>query len=147
MAIQSAAGVTFAIATVAGTPATYDASGFGAKTYQICGEVTQIGDFGKNYNKIEHKPIGTRYTKKLKGSYDNGSLSLDLAFDSADAGQTLLKTAAGVDTSYCFKIVLQSGAIRYFTAQTMSAVLKIGSVDNILGMTVSLELDSDIVEA
>ena len=144
MAIQSAAGAIVQIATTSGV-ATYDAAGFSAKTYTTIGEITQVGEFGKNFNLIKHNPVGTRYTKKLKGSYDNGSLQFDYAYDKSDAGQTLLTTASNSDASYAFKITLQDGTIIYFTAKTMSNTTKIATVDTIVSGTAKIELDSDIV--
>ena len=143
MTIHSGAGTVISIATTSGV-ASLDSTGFLAKSYQAIGEVTQIGDFGKKFNVIKHMPIGTRYTKKVKGSYDNGSLSIDMAADTADAGQIILATAASVDTSYAFKVVEQDGTTTYFTAQTISFVKKISGVDSVVAMNAALEIDSNL---
>lgn len=143
MAIHSGAGTVVSIATTSGV-STVDLTGFQAKTYQAVGEIVNIGDFGKKFNVIKHMPIGTRYTKKLKGSYDNGSMALSMASDNADAGQIIMKTASDSDLSYAFKIVEQDGTTTYFTAQTISFVKKISGVDSIVAMDASLEIDSNL---
>lgn len=145
MAIQTAAGSSIAISTTAFT-GTIDAAGFGAKTYQPIAEVTTIPAFGKTYKVIEHNPLSTRYTKKLKGSYNNGSVTLDYALDTADAGQSLLFTAVDSDSSYAYRVTMQNGTIYYFSAQATSSPIEVGSVDSIVKGTTVLELDSNIVK-
>jgi hypothetical protein len=144
MAVMTTAGSTLSIGTAA---ATIDAAGFGAVSYTAVGEITDIGEFGKEFNLVTHNPIGNRQTKKFKGSFNNGSLQLQLAFDSADTGQDYITgTALGSDDSFSIKIVLQSGLIEYFTAKVMSFRINPGSVDSITSATVMLEIDSSIVE-
>ena len=143
MAIHSGAGTVINIATTSGVP-TLDLTGFQAKTYVAVGEVTNIGDFGKVFALITHKPIGTRYTKKLKGSYDNGKMQLAMAADNTDAGQIVIATAAGSDLSYAYKVVEQDGTVTYFTAQCMTFVKKISGVDSIVAMDAMLEIDSNL---
>lgn len=145
MTIQSAAGSSISISTTSGV-ATVDLPGFTAKTYSTIGEVTSIPAFGKTYNLISHNPIATRYTKKLKGSYNNGSVSIDYAKDPVDAGQILLTTASNSDASYCYRVILQDGNTYYFTAQAMSNTLEVGSVDSIIKGVTMLEIDSEIIE-
>lgn len=145
MAIQSAAGSTISISQTSGV-ATVNLAGFQAKVYDVIGEVTTIPAFGKTYNLITHNPIGTRYTKKLKGSYNNGSVSIDYAKDPLDAGQIRLTLASNSDASYCYRVVLQDGNTYYFTAQALSNTLEVGSVDSIIKGVTMLEIDSEIVE-
>lgn len=145
MAIQTFAGATVAISTVPFV-GTIDSTGFGAATYTTIAEVTAVPAFGKVYKLVTHNPIGTRYTKKLKGSYDNGKLDLKYALDTSDAGQTLLQTASDSDSSYAYKLTMQNGTLYYFTAKAMSYQVEGGSVNSIVGGMTSLEIDSDIVK-
>ena len=66
MAVHSSAGSTVAICATA--PATYNEAGYDALVWTLIGEVTDIGDFGREYAKIEHKPVATRATQKLIGA-------------------------------------------------------------------------------
>lgn len=146
MSIRSSAGSSIAIATTSGV-ATYDAAGFGAKTYVTIDEVTSISDFGATYNKIEHLPLATRTKKKLKGSREPGSITIDFAMDEASVGQLQLETASESDASWAIRITNQSGSIKYFTAQVMSFQDKIGNADSIRAGSAQLEVDSLFVKA
>lgn len=145
MAIQTSAGSTVAIATA--LPGTYDATGFNALTWNIIAEVTDIGEVGKEFNLVTHMPVASRQVKKLKGSYNNGAITLQMARDTqASANQDKLKTALGSDASYAFRVTLQDGSKLYFTGKVMSYKTQIGGVDQVTGASTAVELDNDIVE-
>ena len=143
MSSRTSAGTTISIGPA---PSTYDAAGFGAVTYAVIGEVTDAGEYGKVYNLVTHNPLADRKTIKKKGSYNNGSITLQLATDEEDAGQIAALAASESDDSYSIKVVKQNGAIDYFTAQVMSFTNNIGGVDNIEGGSIQLEIDNDIVK-
>lgn len=140
----TSAGTT--IAVTANAPATYDAAGFGALTFTVIGEVVDLGEFGRKYNLVTHNPLGDRRTVKRKGSFNDGTISMQLARDSSNAGQAILGAAVDDDASYSFKVVTQDGTVFYFSAQVMSHTAKVGGVDTIFGSTVDLEIDNDIIE-
>ena len=143
MGASTTAGTTIAVS--ASLPATYDAAGFGALTYTLCGEVTDIGEFGKEFQLVTHTPLATRRTEKFKGSYNQGNLSLQMASDTADAGQALLVTALNSDASYSIKVTHQNGDIDYFTGKIMSYRISVGGADSIKAATAAVEIDSDVV--
>lgn len=130
----------------AGTAATYDSAGFAALTWTVIGEVSDLGEFGRQYNLVTFNTLGNRRTVKRKGSYNDGTIAAQMARTPSDAGQTILTAAVDSDASYSIKIVLQDGTIFYTTAQVMSYTTNIGSVDQITSATVNLEIDNDIVE-
>lgn len=145
MAIQTSAGSTISIAT--GVPGTYDATGFNAMTWLVIGEVTDIGEFGKEFNLVTHSPVGTRGVKKLKGSFNNGSIQLQMARDSAaGSNQAALKAALGSDASYSFKVTLQDATKMMFTGKVMSYKAQVGGVDQVTGASTTVEIDNEIVE-
>lgn len=74
-------------------------------TYTAVAEVTNIPEFGRVYNTIKYNPLATRGTKKFKGSYDDGSLAVDLGKDLSDPGQAACLAARDTDFDYNFKIV------------------------------------------
>lgn len=150
MAWQTAAGASLAIATTPGAPVTADAAGYTAKTYTVIGEITNIGEFGKEYALVTHQPLATRGVKKGKGSFNNGTLNPALALDEDDAGQALLRAALESDQSYAFKITLQSGDAYYLMGKIMSYKPNVGGVDDVVTASPSIEVDSDpiiLVEA
>lgn len=144
MAINTSAGSTLSISAAA--PATYTQAGFTALTFTEVGELTNLGEFGREYALVTHNPVGDRRTIKRKGSFNEGSITLEMALDNDDAGQVLLKAAADSDTSYSFKVRTQNGDVYFFSAQTMSFRVSVGTVDQITSATAMLEIDGDIIE-
>ena len=140
MTVGTAAGTTIAIGSAA--PATFNAAGYDALTPTLIGEVTDLGEFGRDYALIKHNPLASRATVKRKGSYDEGSIDLKLGLDTKDAGQILAKTASKSDNDYYFKITVPSGDIYYFAAQVMSFKVGVAGVDNIISATIKLEITS-----
>lgn len=144
MAINTSAGSTLSIS--AASPATYNQAGFTALTFTEVGELTNLGEFGREYALVTHNPVGDRRTIKRKGSFNEGSITLEMALDNDDAGQVLLKAAADSDMSYSFKVTTQNGDVYFFSAQTMSFRVSVGTVDQITSATAMLEIDGDIIE-
>jgi hypothetical protein len=144
MAIMTSAGSTLSIAT--GSPATYDASGFTALTYVVVGEATDIGELGKEYAVVTHSPLGSRAVKKFKGSYNNGTMQIQMARDTTNAGQIAMKAALGSDADFSFKITLQDLSKLHFVGKVTTFKTSVGSVDQITGSNCTIEISGDIVE-
>ena len=130
----------------ASAPATYNSTGFAALTWTEIGEVSEMGEFGRQYNLVTFNTLGDRRTVKRKGSYNDGTIACQMARVPDDAGQTILVTAVNSDASYSIKVTLQDGTVFYTTAQVMSYTTNIGNVDQITSATVNLEIDNDILE-
>jgi hypothetical protein len=92
MAVRTTAGSTLKVS--ASAPATYNTAGYAALTWTSVGEVTDLGEFGREYTLVTHNPINNRITQKFKGSYNEGKMSLKLGLDTDDAGQVLMKAAS-----------------------------------------------------
>lgn len=140
-------GTVVAVSTSA--PATYDETGYEALTYTTVGEVTNVGEFGASAAVVNHDPLGLGYTVKRKGQINYGALSLQMARDITDAGQVLLK--AGADgaakyTIHTWKITHQSGLVQYFTGMVFSYTTNIGGTNQIVGASVTIELDRPILD-
>src|SRR5574343_417110 len=138
MAVRTSAGTTLGVS--ASNPATFDASGYNALSWTAVGEVTNLGEFGREYNLVTHNPVGNRGTVKKKGSFNEGSISLQIGLDNADSGQTLLLAASTSDNNYSFRITVQDGTKYYFQAQVMSFKVGVGGVDDITSATVVIEI-------
>ena len=124
----------------------YTLADFEAADWNEIGEVTDLGQFGKEFTLVTHNPLGDRRTVKRKGSYNDGAIQLQYAFDPEDTGQEMLRDAVDSDDSYSFRIVLQDGTAFYFSAQAMSAPVNVGTVDQITSGSTALEIDNDIIE-
>jgi len=138
MTVRSSAGSTLGIS--AGTPATFNEAGYEALTFTIIGEITDMGEFGREFNLVTHNPVGSRGTVKLKGSFNEGQMTLQLGLDTDDAGQILAKAASLSDADYSFDVETQNGDHYYFQAKAMSFKVSIGSVDSVTAATITLEL-------
>lgn len=140
MTVRSSAGTTIGISSAA--PATFNVAGYSALTFTGIGEVTDLGEFGREYNLITHNPLGSRGTVKLKGSFNEGSITMQLGLDTDDAGQILAKTASLSDNDYSFKVTTQNGDDYYFQAKVMSFKVAVGSVDSVTTASITLEITS-----
>lgn len=101
-------------------PATEDALGFEALTWTLVTEVTDIGEYGKEWDSIDHAPIDTRKIETIKGNYRNGGLPLTIGSVPADPGQLILLTANDVDADISFKIDRNDGQIDYVIGKVFS---------------------------
>ncbi len=140
----TSAGTTISIGDA--LPASYDDTGFGSVSWTEIGEVSDLGEFGREYAEVTFNPLGDRRTVKRKGSYNDGNITMTVARVVSDSGQALLQTALDSDDSQSIKVELQDGTILYFTAQVMSYTVNVGSVDQITTATVTLGITEDIVE-
>lgn len=141
MGIQTAAGST--VHVCAAQPATYDPAGYNALAWSIVGEISDIGEFGREYAKVKFNPVGTRGTKKLKGSFDEGQLDLQLGLDNDDAGQIIMKAASLSDNDYSFKVTAQNGDKYFFQAQVSTWKRHIGSVDDVVMANSSVDITTN----
>lgn len=142
--VGPAAGTTFRVTGTA--PGTFDATGYNtlftaSPAPALVGEITDFGDFGREYNLVKHNAVATRGTQKFKGSFDEGRMDLKIGLDTDDAGQIAMKTAKGSDNTYYFLITVGgSGDKYYFGAKVMQWKVGIGNVDNVVQASTSLEI-------
>lgn len=141
MAVYTTAGTT--LHSTAAAPATFDGTGYAALTWTEIGEVVSIGAYGREYDKVTHKPLKSRGTVKRKGSFDEGTMSVNMGKDTKDAGQVLLKTASLSDADYSFKMVYQNGDVEYFRAQVMNFKNDPGEASKIVGASVDLDITTN----
>lgn len=138
MTVRTSAGSTIGVS--ASAPATFNAAGYAALTYTLIGEVTDAGEFGREYQLAKHNPLASRATVKKKASFDEGSIDLKVGLDGKDAGQIILLAASTSDNDYYFLITDQAGNKWYIPSQVMSFKPNIGSVDNITQAGIKLEV-------
>ena len=145
MSFQTAAGATLGISAT--LPATNDETGYAALTAILIGEITSIGDFGKEYTLVTHLPLSSRGVKKAKGSYNNGQLSVSAAMDEDDTGQAALQTALDSDDPVALEITAQDGTAYWVQGIVMSYRRSIPDADNVVTVSIVIELnDIEIVK-
>ena len=146
--IQTNAGTTISI--VAEEPATYDQAVFLALVYTYVGEIVNAGSHGPTFAEVTHSPLDRRVVNKRKGSVNMGTMDLNLGMDLADAGQILLIAATEVgdptvDCLFSVRITYQNTQLSWFTALIMSYSRDLGTIDQIIGASVSLSITNEIV--
>lgn len=145
MGSTTAAGTAIAIS--AGKPSTQDKAGYVALTFTEVGNVEQLGTIGATTEKVEFQPLkGPK--QKHKGPTDYGSLAPSIAHDPADAGQTLLRTAADPDNNelYAYRVTYPSGDKRYFQGRVFGYPENVGAAASMLMVNPTIEIDTKIVK-
>ena len=145
MSSHSAAGTLIYIS--ASNPATFDVAGYEAlNDWSLIGEVTNLGEFGREYQKITHNPLASRGTVKKKGSFDEGSIPLECALDNDDAGQIKMKAASLSDADHSFRVHdVQAGESYYFQGLTFTWKRVYGTVNDIVKARGTIEIQTDSV--
>ncbi len=138
MTVRTSAGTTLKISSNA--PATFDPTGYAALTYTAVGEITDLGEFGREFALVTHNAVGSRGTQKYKGSFNEGTMNLTLGLDTDDAGQVLMKAASLSDSPYSIQVQTQNGDKYFFQAMVMNFKVGVGSVDSITTASCVLEL-------
>lgn len=147
MSIFTNAGTNLAI--VSGLPATYDSAGFAALSFVDVGEVENIPEYGGTSQEITFTSLKDLIVKKLKGSFDPGSISVTLGRDVADAGQVVVAAAAAPtnNTEHSIAITFSDGSINYFTALVMSYTINPNDVNSVVRSTMQVSLTNVVIEA
>lgn len=138
MALGTVAGTSIGISEAA--PATFNATGYDALTFTGIGNIDDGGEHGREYAEVTFNPIDTRGTRKFKGSFNEGTKTLSIGYDSDDAGMVLLKTALDDDGDYSFKVTYPNGDIDYFQAKVLTLSKATAGVDSMLMASVSLSI-------
>lgn len=135
---QTAAGASLSVSAT--LPATYDEAGYEALAMTVVGEITNIGEFGKEYAVVTHNPLASRGTKKAKGSYNNGTLNPTMAMDNDDAGQGIVEDLLDVDDPGAFCVTMQDGTKYYFEGVVTTFRPSVGEVDSVVTASCVLEI-------
>lgn len=140
--------------SVGGTTACDTVSEYDALTWVAVSDVTNYGEFGPQYQEITYTPIETGVVKRLKGALDNGNLQLELARNPDDAGQADLIEALASYDNINVKVELNdkptgAGAKPtrfFFPCKVMAYRPVIGDGNRVVGATVQLGIDGDVLE-
>ena len=152
MSVQTASGVKFYIGPQ--NNVADDTTAYGLLSYTEVAEVANIGEFGDAFNEVNFTALSDSRVRKFKGSVNAGTLSEELGLDVSDAGQDAIETArdatAANSQEYAFKVELNdSGGTNpttyYFRGLVMSYTVNPGEVESIVGSTVAIGINSQVV--
>lgn len=135
-------------------PAQTTVSGYDGLTWTLVAGVLDYGDVGPEYKPIEYETVDDGLIHRLKGSLDNGTMTLKLARDPANAGQSAIISALADYDNYNFKIEFNDKPTGVgakptrlcFAAKVMSYKTNIGGGSKLLEATVQLAIDGDVLE-
>jgi hypothetical protein len=128
---------------------------FQADDYTPIANISNVGEAGSEAEIVVGKFVDQTYSRKIKGSRDNGTMELTVARDSSDEGYQALIAAEKTDGIYNFCVELSdkpsTGASPknskfYFAALVASARNSFGEADNIVSTTFSLAISGAIFE-
>ena len=129
-----------------GAPATIGEDGFSAKQYSESGEITNIGDVGAENEVITYNTVCDGTVNKRLGATNYGQQALTLAWKSSNAAQAILANAAKTKEQISVRVNLSSGDVFYYVAYVSMFKAQPGGSSDYLRASVSLEVDSEIIE-
>lgn len=147
MPVQTSTGLILSV--VADTPATEDAVGYEALTYQEIGEVVSVGEYGASQQVVNHEPLKTGITEKYKGFTNFGSVTVEMGRDASDAGQAALaagSTGAEKFTEHSFKVEYPGGDVDYFQGKIFGYTKNPGGANSIVSASSNIEINTEITE-
>jgi len=104
----------------ADTPASFDAAGYVALTFTDIGDLSEIPEYGAVHAVVTFTPLKTGIVNKFHGELNYGSVTIPIAYDSADAGQSILRAALTSKDEISFRETRSDGTIRYIMGKVMS---------------------------
>lgn len=129
---------------------------FTAQTWTEVGLVESFGEFGRVFENVPFVSVAEGRTRKLKGSYNDGSTQFVLGQDLGDAGQLVLANAAddSDQDNFGFRIELNDAPTSaggpttyFFRGLPISFRTQMGSANSVVKTTATVEVNSDIVRA
>lgn len=127
---------------------------FSAQSWTEVGMITQFGEYGRVYDLVTFQEVYSGRTRKLRGGYNDGQMSLTVGRDLTDDGQDLLYDAANAATqdNWGFRIEFNDApssvggpSTVFFRALPMSFRSTLGAVNAVFSATSMLEINSPIV--
>lgn len=145
MTSSTSAGTKYAIS--AGLPATDDGAGYVALTFTNVKGVESIPAFGAQVAVNSFQPLDGPL-EKHKGPVNYGTLQIPMAYDKADAGQIIVRTAAAPTNNalYAHRVTFPNGDIRYFQGRVFGAPETVGAASNVLMTTPTVEISTQIIK-
>lgn len=116
--------------------------------------VESVGEFGDQSNDVTFSALGDARTQHAKGARDAGQMTITVAHDPQDAGQSAMEAAEQTNFNYAFKVILPdapaagySNTTQYFRGLVQSRRKNIGSNDNVIRNTYNVGVNSELFTA
>ncbi len=142
MTKQANTGVLFEVSE--GQPATFDDTGYAAKTFTDVGEILTVGEFGSTVDEIQSQPLATGITEFFAGFIQYGQMALGLERDANDAGQAILADhvdGANKRKAFSGKLTLPDGEIIYVDIRCFSYTVNVGGANSMIGSAANIRVN------
>jgi hypothetical protein len=127
-----AASVGTCVSVSATLPTTFDSAGYAALTYTQLGELEAIGEINVRHASVTFQNMCTGKTSTLKGAEEPVEVTLDVAIDRDDAGQTIMTAARkSLTQKVSVKVTEANGDIVYFHGYVMSDTINYGGINEV----------------
>lgn len=126
-----------------------DESGADVDTYINVGSITNLGEFGPEFEEITFTELGSRNVLKFKGTRNDGSVELSIGQNLSDEGQEKLWEALqgdDKDDDWAFEVELASGDAFHFAGKVMSFTTDIADPDSVVEGSVTVAIQSGSVQ-
>lgn len=117
------------------------------------GETEDLGEFGDEASEVTFTALGNRRTRKFKGTFNAGTVTVQAGSDPSDPGQLAMIAAFASDLDYPFKITLNdqltlagTPTTLYFVGKVMSKKRNVGNVENVVRQSYPVGINSEIIE-
>ena len=127
--------------------AAFVAGDFSGQTWVEIDGWKTMGAFGDAAEVITTLLINRGRALKQKGTDNAGAMENTFVVIVGDAGQTAAKAAAATNDSYAIKMELSTGETIYFIALVMTTSRPGGDANTVHDIALTLEINSNIVEA
>lgn len=134
------------VSLVAGLPATFDSAGYDALTFVEIKGIVDVGEIGDQQNDIAIDTLVGR-VEHVNGSSDLGEIAVSYSFIDADAGQVLVRAAAGTNSAYSFEVEDADGKLAYFHGIIANSRDRARSSSEYKGETFVIRGNSAVVRA
>lgn len=126
---------------------------FMAQSWTEISSIGQLGEFGRVFDMVPFQEVYDGRTTKLRGGFNDGQFSVQMAQDLSDAGQLALYTAANLATqdNYGFRLefndaVAPAGpSMTFFRGLPMSYRTTMGGANGVLMANSMVEVNGTII--
>lgn len=144
--LYAVAGSTIDIGGVLASKSTpFTAADFSGQTWTPIDGWETMGALGDSSEAIKTALINRGRMVKQKGVADAGSYECKFVRLDTDPGQIALRAARGSQSNYAFRVTYPNGTTERFIGLVMSGSNEGGSANTVLMLTVTIEVNSNVV--
>jgi len=142
--LQTLSGCKIEVATgvaVADCSTELVAADYSSVTWTVLGGVQSGGYTGQQWNTSDIKPLSGG-SKKAKAGHDSGTLSVNVAWESTDAGMVILESAYASDTDEVATRITYPNGVMYCSQGLVTGLpLPSGTQDDVMARDVVVSLN------